>query len=86
MDFRQQGFERDMANKGITPAMPTSYGDLGMVVFTVDERGHTLDVQAFLPGGPHGIDKSQKREMMLSMFQPATCHGNPVPSEFIAWK
>lgn len=86
MDFGQLGRERDMAKSGIAPAMPASYVDLGMVVFTVDERGHTSNVQAFLPGGPRGIDKSLKREMMLSTFQPATCHGNPVPNEFIAWK
>jgi hypothetical protein len=86
MDFRQQGFERDLEKKGIAPPIPREYTELGMLIFSIDHTGRATDVRVFLPGGPRVIDKYQKRMMMLSTFKPATCQGSPVPGEFVVWQ
>ena len=85
MDFRQKQTEEGLLKNGFGPPVPARYADLGMVIFSVDEKGRVIDVQAFLPGGPHAIDKGEKKMMMSSAFQPASCHGKPVSGELILW-
>lgn len=50
------------------------------IVFTVDERGHAVDLWLAIPHDIRGseYDESAAKAISLSMFNPATCDGVPV--------
>jgi hypothetical protein len=78
-----QGFREE---HGVPPPFPEGFEDYGMIVFSVDEGGKTLDVRAFHPGGEFDMKDSQKSLLAKSTFKPATCSGKPVKDEYIVWR
>ena len=61
--------------------LPFGFGRPLALFFEVDETGHTRDVKAFKHGGPILLKEKARRELMKSVFRPATCHDIPVQTE-----
>jgi len=78
--------EQDRERHNVAPRFPAGYEDLGLIVFSVDESGHTTDVRAFLPGGQRGMKDSQKHLLMQSTFKPASCGATPVKDDYMLWQ
>jgi hypothetical protein len=62
--------------------LPPDFRRFGLLIFDVDDTGHSLDVEAFKHGGQIPIKDSDKRTLLKSVFKPATCGNKPIQAEF----
>ena len=54
-----------------------------LLVFRVDEVGHSAEVRAFTTVGEVPIQDKEKRTLLHSSFTPAGCAGKPIAWEFL---
>jgi hypothetical protein len=62
--------------------LPPGFERHALVVFEVDSQGHVTAVKAFDSEGRSSLKDSEARKLLKSVFKPATCHGQPIESEF----
>ncbi len=62
--------------------LPEDFDRLGMLTFEVDHEGRALAVEAFNHKGRVSLKESEKRALLRSAFEPATCQGKPISAEF----
>jgi hypothetical protein len=70
-----------IAINGFVP-LPPGFERYALVVFEVDPQGHVTAVKAFDSEGCSSLKDSDARELLKTVFKPATCHGQPIESEF----